>query len=151
MNEEFFMGSLMQDLRYTVRQLYKSAGFTTTAILTLALGIGANIAVFTVINASLLNPSGVPHPDQVVALRVKYSVGDLANISMSPRDFGDAVTAKEIFTSAAVMKPQAFNYTAGGTTPERLMGASVSWQWFDVFWARPAMGRVFNAEEDVPG
>jgi len=141
---------ILQDLRYTFRQLRKSPGFTATAILTLALGIGANIAVFTVINASLLNPSGVPHPDQVVTVRAKYSFGDLANINISSPDFADAVTGKNIFTSAAVMQNSAFNYSANGATPERLTGASVSWQWFDVFWARPQLGRVFRPEEDQP-
>src|ERR1700690_2050042 len=143
--------AIFQDLRYTLRQLRKRPGFTVTAILTLALGIGANLAVFSVINASLLNPSGVPHPDQVVALRVKYSLGDLGNISLSPPDFADAVAGKNIFTSAAVMRRNAFNYSASGLTPERLNGASVSWQWFDVFWARPQLGRVFRPEEDQPG
>ncbi len=145
------METIFQDLRYTLRQLFKSPGFTATAILTLALGIGANVAVFSVINASLLNPSGIPHPDQIVAVRAKYSVGDLKNISISPTDFGDAVTGKDIFTSAAVMQNMNFNYSTGGTTPERLTGASVSWQWFDVFWARPYLGRVFRPEEDQPG
>ena len=145
------MGTIFQDLRYTLRQLFKSPGFTATAIFTLALGIGANVAVFSVINASLLNPSGVPHPDRVVALRVKYSIGDLGNINMSPPDFADAVAGKNIFTSAAVMKNNAFNYSVSGSTPERLSGASVSWQWFDVFWARPELGRVFRPEEDQPG
>ena len=145
------MKTIFQDLRYTLRQLRKSPGFTATAILTLALGIGANIAVFSVINASLLNPSGVPHPDQVVAVRAKYSLVDLANINLSPPDFADAVAGKNIFTSAAVMKGTAFNYSAGGSRPERLTGASVSWQWFDVFWARPQLGRVFRPEEDRPG
>lgn len=145
------MDTILQDLRYTFRQLRNSPGFTATAILTLALGIGANVAVFTVINASLLNPSGIPHPDSVVALRVKYSLGDLSNISVSAPDFADAVAGKDIFTSAAVMQNTAFNYSAGGTTPERLNGSSVSWQWFDVFWARPYLGRVFRPEEDQPG
>src|SRR5882672_7131355 len=147
----FLMDTIFQDLRYTFRQLFKNSGFTVTASLTLAMGIGANVAVFTVINASLLNPSGIPHPDQVVAVRAKYALGDLGNISISPPDFGDTVTGKDIFTSAAVMKANAFNYSASNTTPERLMGASVSWQWFDVFWARPYLGRVFSAEEDQPG
>jgi predicted permease len=145
------METIFQDLRYTVRQLLKSPGFTATAVLTLALGIGANVAVFCVINATLLNPSGVPHPDQIVAVRAKYSIGDLKNINISPTDFGDAVVAKNIFTSAAVMKGDSFNYTANGTTAERLTGAAVSWQWFDVFWARPYLGRVFRPEEDQPG
>ena len=145
------METMFQDLRYTFRQLLKSPGFTATAVLTLALGIGANVAVFCVINATLLNPSGVPHPDQIVAVRAKYSVGDLKNISISPPDFGDAVVAKNIFTSAAVMRRANFNYTVSGTTPERLTGAAVSWQWFDVFWTRPYLGRVFRSEEDQPG
>jgi predicted permease len=151
MSEAFSISTIFQDLRYTLRQLFKSPGFTATAILSLALGIGANMAVFSVINASLLNPSGVPHPNQVVALRVKYSVGELGNIDLSPPDFADAVAGKDIFTSAAVMQRNAFNYNANGATPERLIGASVSWQWFDVFWARPQLGRVFRPEEDQPG
>jgi len=145
------MENIVLDLRYTFRQLLKSPGFTLTAVLTLALGIGANVAVFCVINATLLNPSGVPHPDQIVAVRARYSVGDLKNINISPTDFGDTVVAKNIFTSAAVMRRANFNYTASGTTPERLTGAAVSWQWFDVFWARPYLGRVFRPEEDQPG
>ncbi|MGC2248150.1 MAG: ABC transporter permease [Terriglobales bacterium] len=145
------METIFQDLRYTLRQLIKSPGFTATAILTLALGIGANVAVFCVINATLLNPSGVPHPDQIVAVRAKYGIGDLKNISISPPDFGDTVVAKNIFTSAAVMRRANFNYTTSATTPERLTGAAVSWQWFDVFWARPYLGRVFRPEEDQPG
>lgn len=145
------MESLLQDLRYGIRTLLKSPGFTIVAVLTLALGIGANTAVFSVMNAVLLNPSGVPHPESVVALRARYSVGDLQNINMSPTDFGDAVSGKEIFTSAAVLQGASFNYSSGNTTPERLTGAKVSWQWFDVFWARPQIGRVFRPEEDQPG
>jgi predicted permease len=102
-------------------------------------------------NATLLNPSGVPHPDGVVALRAGYKFGDLANINVSPPDFEDATEGKEIFTSAAVMNGASFNYTRDSAMPELLNGAQVSWQWFDVFWARPMLGRVFRADEDVPG
>jgi predicted permease len=140
----------IQDLRYAARGLRKSPAFVIVAILTLALGIGANVAVFAVMNAILLNPSGVPHPDNVVALRVKYTVGDLQNINISAPDFGDAVTGKHIFTSAAVLQNADYNYSAGEMTPERLVGAQVSWQWFDVFWARPYLGRMFRPEEDQP-
>jgi predicted permease len=101
-------------------------------------------------NAVLLNPSGIPHPASVVALRAKYAMGDLGNINFSPRDFGDAVVGKDVFTSAAVMTAADFNYSGSNITPERLSGAQVSWQWFDVFWARPYLGRVFRPEEDQP-
>ena len=140
-----------QDLRYAWRGLSRSPAFLLIAVLTLALGIGANIAVFSVMNAILLNPSGIPHPESVVALRVDYAkVGDLQNINMSPTDFGDAVTAKNIFTSAAVLTGQSYNYSGSGVTPERLAGVRVSWQWFDVFWAHPLLGRTFRQEEDQP-
>lgn len=144
------MSGTLQDLRYAWRGLCKSPAFMVVAVLTLALGIGANVAVFSVMNAILLNPSGVPHADSVVALRAKYSLADLSNINISPTDFGDAVTGKDIFTSAAVLQAQSFNYSGSGTTPERLVGALVSWQWFDVFWATPYMGRVFRPGEDQP-
>jgi predicted permease len=145
------MRGFLQDLRYSFRQLKKSPGFAITAALTLALGIGANVAVFTVMNAALLNPSGIPHPQKVVALRAGYKLGDLASISLSPGDLEDAMEGKGVFTSAAGMNPANFNYSGDSATPELLQGAKVTWQWFDVFWARPLLGRVFRAEEDQPG
>jgi predicted permease len=144
------MTGTLHDLRYATRGLRKSPGFMVVAALTLALGIGANVAVFTVMNAILLNPSGIPHPDRVVALRAKYALADLSNIGISAPDFGDAVTGKDVVTSAAVLQAANFNYNGNGTTPERLVGANVSWQWFDVFWASPYLGRVFRPEEDQP-
>jgi predicted permease len=144
------MAGTLHDLRYATRGLRKSPAFFLVAALTLALGIGANVAVFSVMNAILLNPSGIPHPESVAALRVKYNLADLSNINISAPDFGDAVTGKDLFTSAAIMQGQNFNYSGNGTTPERLVGAQVSWQWFDVFWASPYLGRVFRPEEDQP-
>jgi len=144
------MTGTLQDLRYATRGLRKSPGFIAVAALTLALGIGANVAVFSVMNAILLNPSGIPHPESVIALRAKYSLADLSNINISAPDFGDAVTGKDVVTSAAVLQAANFNYSGSGTTPERLVGANVSWQWFDVFWASPYLGRVFRPEEDQP-
>ncbi|HEU5400225.1 MAG TPA: ABC transporter permease, partial [Terriglobales bacterium] len=145
------MKNLAQTLRYSLRQFRKTPAFTVTAVLTLALGIGANIAVFSVTNAVLLNPSGVPHPERVLALRAKYSMGDLANISMSAPDIGDAMDAKNLFSAVAAMEPGSFNYTPNGTTPTKINAALVTYQWFDVFDARPLLGRSFRAEEDVPG
>jgi len=144
------MHGLLQNVRYSLRQLRKTPGFTATAVLTLALGIGANVAVFSVMNAVLLNPSGIPHPARVVALRVRYSIADLKNIAMSSPDFGDAAAGKNIFSSTAVLSSGDFNYS-DGAQPQRLVGAHVSWQWFNVFQARPILGRIFRPEEDQPG
>ena len=145
------MRGLVQDMRYSFRQLKKSPAFAITAVLTLALGIGANVAVFTVMNATLLNPSGIPHPDKVVAVRAGYNLGDLANIALSPADLGDAIEGKSVFTSAAGMNTANYNFANDSAAPELLQGAKVTWQWFDVFWARPILGRVFRPEEDRPG
>jgi len=144
------MKHLAQTIRFSLRQFRKSPAFTVTAVLTLALGIGANIAVFSVTNAVLLNPSGIPHPDRVVALRAKYAMGDLGNINMSAPDIGDAMSGTELFSSVAALQPGRFNYTPNGTTPTKLDVALVTWQWFDVFEARPMLGRTFRPEEDVP-
>ncbi len=146
------MSAILQDLRFGIRQLRKSPAFTLVSILTLALGIGANIAVFSVTNAVLLNPSGIPHPDGLVALRVRYrAMADLSNIGISAPDFGDAGDGKEIFSSAALMQGAHFNLQRPNSDPELLHAAQVSSQYFEVFQARPFLGRVFTAEEDQPG
>jgi predicted permease len=139
-----------QELRYGLRQLRKSPAFTFTAILTLAFGIGANVAVFSVMNAVLLNPSGIPHSQGLVALRAKYTFGGLNNISISAPDFQDALEGRKFFSSAAIMQPGSFNYSAADGQPVRLQAARVSWQWFDVFQEKPYLGRNFRLEDDQP-
>jgi predicted permease len=146
------MQTLLHEFRYALRQLRKSPGFALVSVLTLALGIGANIAVFSVTNAVLLNPSGIPNADGLVALRARYNaMPDLNNINMSPTDFGDARDGKDIFSSAAVMQGGSFNYARENANPELLNGARVSSGWFETFDVRPYMGRVFTPEEDQPG
>ena len=141
-----------QDIRFGARQLLKSPGFTLISVMTLALGIGANIAVFSVTNAVLLNPSGIPHPTGLVALRARYAnISDLSNINMSPTDFGDVLAGTDIFSAAAVMQAASFNYSPGNSNSERLQGAQVSSGYFDTFGVRPLLGRVFAPEEDQPG
>ena len=146
------MHSIAQELRYAIRQLAKSPGFAIVSALTLALGIGANIAVFSVTNAILLNPSGIPHAANLVALRARYGgLADLSNISISAPDFGDAAAGKNIFSASAVMNAASFNFSRDNANPELLNGAQVSAQYFDVFEVRPVLGRVFTPEEDQPG
>ncbi len=146
------MHTILHEFRYALRQLRKSPGFALVSVLTLALGIGANIAVFSVTNAVLLNPSGIPHADGLVALRARYNaLPDLNNINMSAPDFGDARDGKDIFSSAAILQGQSFNYSRDNANPELLNGAKVSSGYFETFEARPYLGRVFTPEEDQPG
>jgi predicted permease len=141
---------LVQEVRYGLRQLRKSPAFTITAVLTLAFGIGANVAVFSVMNAVLLNPSGLHNPQGLVALRARYTLGGMSNISISAPDFQDALEGRKIFASAAIMQPGSFNYTGADAQPVRLQAARVSWQWFDVFQVKPYLGRAFHLEDDQP-
>src|ERR1700743_1178548 len=99
------MQTFFHELRYAMRQLRNSPGFALVSVLTLALGIGANIAVFSVTNAILLNPSGIPHASGMGALRSRYlALSDLSNIGISAPDFGDAADGKDIFQSAAALQ-----------------------------------------------
>jgi predicted permease len=138
------------DARYTLRSLRKNPGFTSIAVLTIALGIAANTAIFSVINTLFLHPPGVAHADHLVAIRVRYDKLSLKNISVSLTDFADIRDSKSVFSNAAATLPDNFNYT-GGTVPERLLGARVTSQWFDTFGIRPLLGRGFTVAEDVPG
>jgi predicted permease len=148
--ERSLVSGVGRDFRYSLRVLRKSPGFSAIAVLTITLGIAANTAIFSIINSLFLHPPGVTDPDHLVALRVKYEKLNLKNIGVSLPDFADVRDSKQIFTSAALAQPNNFNYAAG-PLPERLMGAKVSWQWFETFGVRPLLGRPFLASEDVPG
>ncbi|MDD5542984.1 MAG: ABC transporter permease [Acidobacteriia bacterium] len=143
------MNTLRQDLRYAFRMLWRNPGFALVAVLTLAMGIAANSAIFSVVNGLLLHPAGIREADHVLAIRAKYDQLNLKSISISAPDFADVRDSKEMFSSAAASIPASFNYTVGDV-PQRLSGASVSWQWFDAFGATPLLGRMFRPEEDQP-
>src|SRR5437660_2799978 len=140
---------MLSDFRYVLRSLIKSPAFALTAIVALALGIGANTAIFSVFNGLMLHPAGVSEPDRVVVGRVKYDKLNLKSIPVSAPDFADILGGEQVFSAAAAMVEADYNYT-GGDWPERLDGAQVTWQWFNVFGARPELGRVFRSEEDQP-
>ncbi|MGE5325803.1 MAG: ABC transporter permease, partial [Deltaproteobacteria bacterium] len=137
------MKTVFQELRYGLRMLAKNPGFTAVALLTLALGIGANTGIFSILNALLFHPAGIPHPERLVAERVKYDKLGLKSIGVSVPDFNDIRNAKQVFTAAAIEGGVDFNYTSGDF-PERLSAAKVSWEWFEVFGVKPILGRVFT-------
>jgi len=144
------MGNFWVDAKYGLRVLAKNPGFTVVAVLTLALGIGANTAIFSAVNGLLLHPVGIPHPDRLAAIRVRYEKLNLKNIVASAPDFTFVRDNHQIFAAAAMQRDGGFNYT-GGEFPVRLRGSRVTWQWFDVFEAKPLMGRLFTPEEDQFG
>src|SRR5262249_51640059 len=119
------MTALFADLRYALRTLVKSPGFATTSVAALALGIGANTAIFSVVNEVLLNPAGVRNPERIVALRVKYDKLALRSIPVSNPDFADVKNSTNLFASGALIGPGDFIYT-GSEIPERLQGATVT-------------------------
>ena len=140
---------MLSDFHFAFRTLAKSPGFALTSVAALALGIGANSAIFSLVNQILLNPPGFSNVERIVAVRAKYDKLSLKSIPLSVPDFSDVRNSSQIFGHAALMEGGDFNYT-GGDVPERLQAASVSVQWFDVFGAKPHLGRTFQPEEDVP-
>ncbi len=141
---------MWQELRFGMRRLAKTPGFTIIAVLTLALGIAANTAMFSVINGLFFHPAGVSDPGRLLAVRVKYDKLNMKSIEVSLPDFVNVRDSKSMFSSAAVVTAGDYNYVGNGL-PERLLGANVSWQWMQTFGARPVLGRDFRREEDQPG
>lgn len=140
---------MLRDLRFALRTLARTPAFTLTTVAVLALGIGANTAIFGLVNQVLLRPPGIANPDRLVAVRVKYDKLNLASIPVSAPDFRDVRNGTTVFECAAILNEGDYNYT-GGDVPQRLQGAAVSLRWFDVFGALPGSGRTFRSEEDQP-
>ena len=144
------METILQNLRHGLRMLAKSPGFTTVAILTLALGIGANTAIFSVVNAVLLQPLSYPNPDRLVELELSSPQGN-GDITSIPK-FNAWREQTQVFDSVAAYDfgGPGINLT-GGDRPEEVKGIRVSADYFRVFGAPMAIGRTFSAEEDRPG
>jgi len=141
--------TLLQDLRYGLRMLAKSPGFTAIAILTLALGIGANTALFSVVNGVLLNPLAYPHPGQLVALYGKSPGFDRAPITYL--NFLDCQRDTETFKSMAMYRNQDYNFIGLGEAGERLTGYQISADFFSTLGVTPVVGRTFRPDDDRLG
>src|SRR5215813_14669342 len=138
-----------QDLRFGARMLLKQPGFTVIALLTLCLGIGANTAIFSIVNAVLLRPFPYQAPERLVLLRERVSEG--SSFSPSYLNFADWRAQNTLCSSmAAVRGDESFNFTGSGE-PERLQARLVSAEFFSTLGIRLALGREFLAEEDGPG
>lgn len=143
------MTTLLQDLRYGFRMLLKSPIFTVVAVVTLALGIGANSAIFSVVNTILLRPLAYKDPDQLVLINHNYPKLDL-KASVSAPGYAHYRDQAQSFSSVAALTGWNVNLTGEGE-PERLQGMTVTANLFSTLGAEAAQGRVFLAEEDRPG
>ncbi|MEY2572680.1 MAG: hypothetical protein QOJ87_893, partial [Verrucomicrobiota bacterium] len=140
----------MNDLRFALRQLRKSPGFTLIAVLTLALGIGANTAIFSVIYAVLLQPLPYPDGDRIVVLTETDS--NQPQISVSYPDYVDWKQENKVFENLAVSRRESFNLSGvQGRTPEQVQGGLVTASFFKVIGLTTQLGRVFTDEEDRVG
>jgi predicted permease len=142
------MATFWQDIRYGLRMLWKNPGFTVIAVLTLALGIGANTALFSVVNGVLLNPLSYPEPHQLVAVYSKTAEFEQSSISYP--NFLDWEKNNRTFASLAAFRNDDFNVTGQGE-PERLRGYMISADFFPMLGVKPVIGRTFRREEDQAG
>ena len=141
---------MIENLRYAMRQLFRAPTFTIVTILTLALGGGANTAIFSVIQAVLLHPSGVQDPERVASFHSRYTQLNLPSIGISAPNFADAQSMHSLVDTAAMVQLASFNATFDGRT-QHLRAGVVTWQWFQVFGTEPILGRTFLPEEDQKG
>src|SRR5262245_46031251 len=146
------IADLWQDLRFGVRMLLKHPGFTLIAALTLALGIGANTAIFSVCNAVLFKPLPYAEPSRIVTLSERQRDGTLGDVA--PANFVDWRDANRSFSGMAAVRASSFapSFILGGQSEaSRLTGAEVSSSFFSVLGVRFMLGRNFLPEEDRPG
>ena len=142
------MNTLWQDIRFAVRMLLKNWSVTAIIVVVLALGIGANTAIFSVVNAALLRPLPYADPDKLV--RLSEDSPNVPQMSISYPNFLDWRAQNKVFSGIAAMQFRSLNLT-GKDDPERLAGRAVSAELFDVLGVKPELGRSFAPEEDRPG
>ncbi|MGA7785934.1 MAG: ABC transporter permease, partial [Candidatus Acidiferrales bacterium] len=142
--------SLIQDVRFGARMLRKNPGFTAIAVLTLALGIGANVAIFSVVRAVLFKPLPFPHPEQLVRVYDDLAGSNSPDIGMSIPELWDLRDRAGIFSGISPDGGGAVNLT-GGDHPEHIKIMTVSTSYFSLLGVAPEVGRAFSTADDVPG
>jgi putative ABC transport system permease protein len=143
-----YMGDLRQDIIYAARKLRSAPAFTLTVILTLALGIGANTAIFSVVDGVLLRPLPFPEADRVMRLRFIYNGEPDAG---SPPELRDFRTRSQTMQSLAMYTGRSINLVRDGADPELRVGVQVSANWFNILGISPQLGRAFAEGEDREG
>jgi predicted permease len=144
------MGILIQDMRYALRTLLKSTGFVAIAVLTLALGIGANVAIFALVNAVLLQPLPFPQPERLVRIFDDLNGAGAKDVGMSVPELEDLRQRSGVFEQISAVFPVSTALT-GGDRAERIEMLGISPNYFQLLGARAAVGRVIEEADRVPG
>jgi putative ABC transport system permease protein len=144
-----FAESLLQDLRYAFRQLANSPGFASIAILTVALGIGASTAIYSVVDATLLHPLPYPHPEQLVRIQDDLPGAGARDVGLSVPEWWD-LQHSGIFQYVSMQGAGSANLT-GASQPARIIFKPVSPNYFAVLGAKPQFGRLFDPQDRTPG
>ncbi len=141
---------MFQDVKYGWRMLWKSPGFTWVAVIVVALGIGANTAIYSVVDAVLLRPMPFAEPDRLVVVWEDASRMGFPRNTPAPANFVDWKQQNRVFSDMAALAWRTLNLTGGGD-PEKLEGYGAAWNVFSVLGVKAALGRTFLPEEDRPG
>jgi putative ABC transport system permease protein len=145
------MSSLLADLRHSLRVLKNNPGFTSIAVAALALGMGANTAIFSVVNAVLLAPLPYPHSDRIMRIQRSYKGSSDGGGSVSIPRFMAWKKANQTFQAMALYDFSGPGLNLGsGDRPQQVKGIHVSAEYFQVFGASPSLGRTFLSGEDLP-
>ena len=140
----------IRDVQFAFRTLIRAPGFTIVVVLTLALGIGASTAIFSVVNAVVLRPLDYPEPQRLVRVTSELRAFGATDTGVAAPELFDYQARTDLFTAVAGVMPVSANVTSGGT-PERLEVMLVSWTYFSVLGVAPAYGRTFGIEDDTAG
>src|ERR1700730_14743863 len=144
------MESLIRDIRYAVRSLFKRPGFAAIAVITLALGIGANTAIFSVVNAVLLRALPFPDPDRLVMVWEDATYAGFPRNTPAPANYADWKSQNHVFEGLAALDDRSFNLTGDGD-PQKIESHGVTANFFPLLGIKPALGRTFSPDEDKPG
>ena len=144
------MWSFLQDAKYGWRMLWRNPGFTVIAVVIIALGIGANTAIFSVIDAVLLRPFPFADPDHLLVIWEDASFMGFPRNAPAPANFIDWKKQNRVFLDMAALADRGLNLTGDGD-PEKMDGYATSWNVFSILGVKPMLGRTFLPEDDKPG
>src|SRR5215213_2189134 len=145
------MTTLLQDVRYGLRVLRQKPGFAAVAVLTLALGIGANTAVFSLVSAVLVRPLKYREAERLVMVWEDGTAAGFPRDVLAVGNYADWRAQNRVFEDAAAVDQRTFDLTGGGGEPEKILGFGVTSNFFPLLGAEAALGRTLLPEEDRPG